>query len=676
MPVAINETSGAAMYLDESGEWQPAKTAINPQTKEMLAYDGNKWVEVPRETKGVLNYLDDAARAIAQGFTFGRADELAATVNPAINRALGLEAPETYEAALAQEHARDEAMNPYLRTAGEIAGAVGATIAAAPLAGVAAATRAGQALTALPRTVQFAGLGAAEGALMGSGQAKEGERLQGAMEGAVPGAVGGTVAPHIATGVSRLAQRIRHVFRNPEARAGAELGRAMLRDDMTPADIRAAMAAEQMDRPGVATIADIGGENVRGLVERVAQTPGAGLATVVPRLTAKQQTQAGRIGRDLRSMLGADATAHQRVQTVMQLRAEDASPVYRTAFAQHDRSIRSPEIDRLMSSDLFVKAMKRAISSGKDRAVREGFGDFNPAVRVTDDGRVRFGRTAQDKNQYPNLQYWDQVKRELDQMGSHSKREGLTDTEQNARGLARLLRSELDRLTADPDTGVSTYNAARNAWAGHSSYLDSIDQGRNIFNTRMSAEEWLAEYDALEAVNQDAFRIGAVSTILARMENNPSKIGDMTKYLRSPGMRARISGMMPTEELALAWNQRLDYEVRASELTGQALGNSATARRLAERADAEDVVGDLVIDALSGAPNATLLRRVLTTGPRWLRDSFRSRTDAELGEILTNPYRAGDLDRILQQAALPLGAPASNVAAAGLTAASVPMAMP
>jgi hypothetical protein len=97
-----------------------------------------------------------------------------------------------------------------------------------------------------------------------------------------------------------------------------------------------------------------------------------------------------------------------------------------------------------------------------------------------------------------------------------------------------------------------------------------------------------------------------VSALTGKMGNDAAKLGDMTKYMRSPEMRAKIAAIMPTEEAADKWAKRLDFESRASELTGRALGNSATARRLAERQDAGGMVGDLVMDALTGTPAATL----------------------------------------------------------------------
>ena len=42
MPIATNDT-GETVFLDRDGQWKPAPTAVNPETKETLAFDGTTW---------------------------------------------------------------------------------------------------------------------------------------------------------------------------------------------------------------------------------------------------------------------------------------------------------------------------------------------------------------------------------------------------------------------------------------------------------------------------------------------------------------------------------------------------------------------------------------------------------------------------------------------------------
>lgn len=630
MPLATNPKTGEVVFLNNEGGWQPAQTAVNPETREMLAYDGRNWSPVPA-SKGVAGYIDDAVRSIASGITFGWADEFAAKMDELTGRG------GTYEQNIKKERARDAQIPVSIQLPGEIAGAVGSAVLTAPLA----AWRAIASTSALPQWMRFAALGGVEGALAGAGNATEDNRASGAAVGAAIGAPVGAVAPSIVRGVQSVAGGIRNAV-SPEAGAAADIGRAMVRDQSTPADLAAGMVAARADRGGVATLADVGGENVRGLTERIAQTPGAGRSQVVPALTERQTAQLGRISDDLASLTGTRQSAHQATEDVVRERAAAASPLYQRAYDAGDVPVWSPGLERLSASPTVQNAMQGAVRVWQDNAIADGFGAMNPGAMVDRGGRLSFlnGRVPV----FPNIQFWDYTKRIVDDQVGAALRAG---EDQKARTLTRLsqtLRNELDQI-------VPEYRAARDAWAGPSAYLNAIEEGRSVLSRSMSSDEFAASFRRLSPSEQEGYRIGAVSSIVSKMGNDPAKLADLTKYLRAPEVREKIAAMMPTPEAAQAWQRRLNFEVRSSELTARTLGNSATARRLAEANDAKGIVGDLVLDALMQGPaSVSTLRRVLTAGPRWLRDTLRSRTDRELANVLTNPLRSDDLPALLQRA--------------------------
>jgi hypothetical protein len=95
---------------------------------------------------------------------------------------------------------------------------------------------------------------------------------------------------------------------------------------------------------------------------------------------------------------------------------------------------------------------------------------------------------------------------------------------------------------------------------------------------------------------------------------------------------------------------KADYDIRASELVGRGLGNSATARRLAERKDADSIVRDLVMSALAHGPTVSVLRHALLALPARARDTLRSRSDALLAELLVHPHSASRLAPALRSA--------------------------
>ena len=631
MPLATNPSTGEVVYLNNEGAWTPAQTAVNPETKEMLAYDGTQWAAVPA-SKGIINYIDDAVRSIASGATFGWADEFAAKMDELTGRG------GTYDQNIKKERAKDAQIPITIQLPGEIAGAVGTTVLTAPLAAFKAMASVS---ASLPQWMRFAAIGAGEGALAGAGNATEGNRAAGAATGAAIGAPIGAVAPSVVRGVQSMAGGIRNAVR-PESGAAADIGRAMVRDGVNSSDLAAGMAAANADRAGVATLSDVGGENIRGLTERIANTPGAGRSQVIPALTERQTSQLSRLSDDLASLTGTRQTAMQAAEDVVRERAARAAPLYQAAYDAGDVAVWSPGLERLSSSPTVKNAMQGAVRVWQDNAIADGFGAMNPGAMVDRGGRLSFlnGQVPV----FPNIQFWDYTKRIIDDQVGAALRAGENQKARTLTRLSQTLRSELD-------TAVPQYRAAREAWAGPSSYLNAIEEGRGVLNKSVSAEEFGATFRRLSASEQEAYRIGAVSSIVSKMGNDPAKLADLTKYLRAPEVRAKISAMMPTPEAAQAWQRRLDFEVRSSEMTGRALGNSATARRLAEADNAKGIVSDLVFDALTQGPASIgMLRRVLTAGPTWLRDTLRSRTDRQLADILTNPNRAQDLPAILQSA--------------------------
>lgn len=634
MPIAVNHQTGETLYLSDDGQWQKAQTAVNPQTKEILAFDGKQWSPVPpQQSKGVLGYVDDAVRSVANGLTFGYADELAAKGNELIGRG-------DYASNIAQERARDEQIPAAIAIPGQIAGAVGSTVLAAP---VAVASGLARATAALPAVARFGALGAAEGALAGSGNATEGQRAQGAGTGAVIGGVIGSVAPAVVHNVARGSRAIRNAL-SPEANVSADLARAIVRDADDPASLMARANNASIDRQGIATLADVGGENVRGLVERVAQTPGAGRTQVVPALTQRQQGQAMRIANDLRSLTGTHKSAVETVNETMSARAAAARPLYKQAMA----------VD-VAQDPRVVEAVMNETSTGWGRAILN-----STAVKRTLQTEYGVTGTPGPEHLMPIIDAW---KKAADDIVGEAVRSGNANK-------ARVISQMRDRVISVVDDANPDYKAARDAWAGPSQYLDSIERGRGILKTTESAEEFAARFRALPQAEQEGERIGAISSIIGKMGNDAAKLGDMTKFLRSPEVRAKIAAIMPTDEAAQAWARRLDFEVTSSELTGRALGNSATARRLAERQDAENLAGDLVMDALTGSPQS-FIRKVISAGPKWLRDTMRSRADALLADMLTNPARIDDLPDVLRRTGNITVRPISDRTNAAVTAGGV-----
>jgi hypothetical protein len=514
-----------------------------------------------------------------------------------------------------------------------------------------------------PATYMGAGSAALKvGAGAASALASEGAGQLAESAGAGPGVAGAArVVGGIAGGTAAVGAG--NVVRNaasPRTNVAADFARAMERDGLTPEVLSQRLQEARAVRPN-ATVADVGGENIRGLVERVAQTPGAGRTTIKPALTERQQQQLQRVSGDLEGLTGARQTAVRATQETMASRAETATPLYQQAYADGDRAVWSPELERLSSSPTVRNAMHGAVSIWQDNAIADGYGSMNPGAMVDRGGQLSF--PGGQLPAFPNLQFWDYTKRVIDDQVGAAVRAG-----ENAK--ARTLTTLVGMMRQELDAQVPTYAAARQAWGGPSQYISAIEDGGNILQRTLSGEQLRANLAEMTEAQREGYLIGAVSSIAQRMRSDPAKLADMTKYLRSPEMRDKITALMPTPEAAQSWLQRLDYEVGSSELTGKALGGSATYRRAAERQDADSIMGDLVMGAFSHGPTG-LLRQALMALPNRIRDSLRSRSDALLADILVNPR--ADVGPALQGAPAPSAGPtAARSALAQSSALSQP----
>ncbi len=601
-----------------------------------------------------------AARSLLRGandaLTFGFADEISSAASATLNPLAGTGNDgdtwgERYSKNVEGERALDRQArqnNPMASAAGGIAGGLLPMIAtggasllpsaarstAGPISRVAAQVSATQATPGMLRAAgEGAAVGGAYGAAYGLGSAEGDlmERLPGAVDGMTVGAAIGAGIPVALMGGRSLYS----AARSPDRAAAHQVERALERDGMTVDQFRRQADDLQQRYPGAAMPADAGGENVKGLLERVSQTPGAGRSQVIPALTERQQGQPQRItstlqeltkserdsfnraADDLGRATGNKRGAHQATEEAMAQRARDAQPLYEKAYQEPVPW--SHELEKLFERP----AMQDGYRLAARRAANEGRTFQGKFIDLKDDGSF----TMKD---VPSTGDLDLIKKSLDSKVGTLERAG-------DYGEARVIKGIRTKLLEMMDAASPTYREARAAWAGPSQFIDALNDGRTILSRNISAEELASNLGRLNASELDGFRIGALSAISNKMHNDPSKMADMTKYLRSKEMRGKVAAMLPDDAARQRWGEMLDFEVSASATAGRSLGNSATARRAAEMADADSLGGDLVLSALAGTPVGSLFSQFINKAGRGLRDKLRSRSDQSVADALTSP---------------------------------------
>lgn len=568
--------------------------------------------EVPpyREDAGSL---DAFGRGAAQGATFNLGDEIAGayeigprhmpSIGPVPGAVLrtGVGAVKSFlgndEEKATYEKRRDEvrkaneaakANHPYWYTGGEFVGAVPA-IAATPEAGAvkALAPTATRAVRAGANMLDSAVQGGIYGGLTGAGSGKDlGERAMEGAKGIVSGIIGGGAAS-AATGVARAAydkfgapivNTIKGWVKGPEAEASRRLGVALQADQDLIQQGKAKgltwqqwVQARRNGEP--VTLAELGSSRTQALLRSAANTSPEGRAQLEKMIEDRFHAQSERVGETVRNILpGGRANARKTADQLVAEYDQARVPAYQRAYEEGDRPIFTRSMEKLTSSPTVVAAMRRALSSGRDRDVTMGFGGFNPKVNITEDGRIIWNKGADGMPIAPNLQFWDQVKRELDSAASQARRSG--DTSSVAGDLAKILRNELD-------TQVKSYKAARGIAEDFFGEKNALEAGRALAGKKPVAEDVADIMRKMDPQERALFREGYASDLAERVIGKMKDTQDVTKAMfNSPNERKLAAtifgpGGMAQLQARMALETIMDG-------ARQAMGNSSTARQLIE----------------------------------------------------------------------------------------------
>lgn len=640
-PAVQRQQSASAMPPAAASEQRPESSAP--------WYDG-----AFSDTKDKVGAGTAAIRGVGDGITFGFQDEilagLDAAVQPLISKPENGSSADTWSQRYDENVANQRALlktgqeqHPVTSTVGAVVGGIAPAIASGGMSLGASATGAAARQTTGRAMLQGAGVGAVYGGAYGLGSAEGdiGDRVPGALQGAALGGLVGGAVP----AVIGAAKGVRNTAFNPEVRAQAQLGRALERDGLTPDQFRTQYDDLAVQHPNTAIPADAGGENVRGLVERLANTPGQARSTVVETLAQRQAAQRTRISDSARSLSGVNRSADTAIDETMAQRAREAGPLYAAAHAEEVPW--TPELESLMKRP----AMQAAYRDAERRAANQGRKFDGQFMEIAPDGTI----TAKAVPRTGDL---DVIKQNLDGQVERLLNSG-------ARSEARDIVGIRNDLLSVMDASAPTYAQARAVFAGHSRYLDGVDHGAMIMKPNISPERWASDIARLNPSEQEAVRIGAISSIIGKIGNDAAAMPDITKYLRSPNGRAKIAAILPDDAARQRWENSLNHEIEVSRLSGRALGNSATARRQAEIDEANGVMSDLVAIGFSASSGTGLMHTLLRSLPRAAGARINERSQRVLANALTSKDGLDALTGVLPRAVVGRNVPAVASIAAG-----------
>lgn len=267
------------------------------------------------------------------------------------------------------------------------------------------------------------------------------------------------------------------------------------------------------------------------------------------------------------------------------------------------KAVWSAPIADLMQSPTFRSAVDAAEGRAADRAAISGFKAVkNPFVQ-TADGGFTLKTNADGSRALPSLQFWDQVKRNLDGMIDAAKPTPLGGGDRTK--YADLVAMK-QKLVQALDAQVPSYAQTRSTAAGFFGAEDAIDVGRKAFASTKDLPEQARVVAAMSKADKDAASVGYASELI----DNIKASGDnrnlaIAQFFNSPAARARNELYLGATR-AKQLEAYVKVENTVDMLRGAVKGNSTTAEQLIAAGAVGTGVGIATGDWQSGFTVGTL----------------------------------------------------------------------
>jgi hypothetical protein len=517
-----------------------------------------KALELVKKTGGKTAEFG-AGRSLAQGATFGFADELEALTK-------SLAGQGTYEqnlAALELAKQRYGQQNPKTALATEIAG--GLPYALLPFLGTAKYAQMAKDAAPLVRAGVTAGAsavtGALTGALGGAGAAGVGERMAGAQAGGALGGIVGGAAPAVTKGIGMAGGKVVDVTSgipvvqqvgkavglatgqtiDAANRAKAKLLEAMYRDKVSPADLEKMIQAAT--KP--VGIVDIAGENVKSLADVAQKYPSEARQAAKLALEERGAGQAGRIQGDISKYLGGFTDPFEYTAAIAQRQKQVSSPLYQKAYSYGE--VTEPSVLKFLELPQFKTAAKEA-----------------QALLAAEGRTVDMSR--------PTVETLDNIKRGLDVLIEKE-----TDSFGKVSKLGNIYKNKKNEFLSELDTAVPDFGKARAAFAGEAELLDATKLGQDFY--KQTAAEASRTFAKLSPSEQEAYKVGALDAVKTKIQTAKDTADIRKRIFGSPEERQRVSSLFPDDATFKQFEKDMMTESMMRKTQEKILGNSATAER-------------------------------------------------------------------------------------------------
>lgn len=633
--IRVRPVGSAPSQSSSDSWWKDAPLAQSASAQETAPQPPAATPDAPAD-KGALNA---GIRGAMQGFAFNLGDEIDAlgdaggfgkkqqsmfggeyedrSIVPLVRGFYNYmrgdpETVKAYDEAVKRIRDEDRAaqeQHPVASTVGNVAGAV-----ALPLGGVL------NAATLPARMGRGVAVGAGTGALYGAGEGEgAADRISRGAAGALVGGAIGGAAPPVIEGAIRgaraaaqpVANAVRGVFRpGDEAarRVAGSIERDMRIDSQAASRLTPQEFAASHQSNGPATIMDLGGETTRALARSAANTSPEGRALLNKTINDRFETQTGRVVDWLRSTFNYP-NAEAQAEAIQQAARAANKAAYGKAFAQGRAGIWDNELSELSQAPV----VKEAVAAATKQAQNKSAGG---AINAQTNARwVNNGK--------PTLEFWDLVKRQIDQDINVAKRAGRSED-------VKTLTEVKNALVSKLDAAVPSYPGARAGAAAAFGAEDALEAGSKFVMSSMTpagARKALAQMSPQE---RQLFQDGFVSEFIASL----NKVGDrrsiLNKIGESPAAREKLNiALGPQKAAELEAGLRVEGVMDLARSAVQ--GNSMTARYLAELG----LAGGSGVSLYTGDPTA-MMSAALVWGAARGKGKINENLSRKVAEMLTS----------------------------------------
>ncbi len=616
----------------------PPEGATPEQIEAKVAEVKANWTAAAEPKTSMLGSI---ARGLGQA-AFGLGDEAEALVRA------GFDPDKTYSDVIPQvraDLAQSQAEHPYATYGAEILGSVALPMGLASKGIGYTAKAMGQ---GLPATIK-SGIkeGAAYGAAYGAGKS-EGDlqnRAEGAIGGGAVGGVVGGLAPAVVAGAGHVVDSFRsniNKIRNPLDEATREVAKTAKASDENATFMRALGLTPQRidDNPDAANLIAAGaagqdvrlvdtmGASGRRLLRSATNNSPEAQEIAEAALYPRSQAQGERVIDFVRKLTGRQGNAGQVSDQLTAFGKSMQDPAYKQAMTAGDRPLWSRNLEALTGSDLVKSAMQKAAQTVNSRSIAEGGGAMNVGVQF-DNGVMRFTRGDAGRTTYPNLQFWDEVKRNLGDFVGKAKRTGAKNEAAIGTQTVQRLRDELDQM-------VPEYKNARGIAAQFFKADNALEAGETFAKGRYDFNEVEKALAGMKPMERGMFQEGFVSGYLHKIAGTGDR-RDLAKILMGDANARRAFEVAMGKNGARQLEAFLHIE-KVMEASKGALGNSTTAQQLKD-AGAAGIITGLGGGALSGGyfdPTAAIMGALGKYGAGKVKSNIDNKFAQHIAAILTS----------------------------------------